>query len=840
MSLIDAKSAGNTSRLSLVPVIQRLDETLVNRIAAGEIIHRPSSALKELIENALDAGATSIKITAKEGGMKLLQIQDNGCGIRKSDMPILCERFTTSKLRKFSDLNDIATYGFRGEALASISFVSHLSVVTKTRSDACAWRAIYEDGVLLAPKEGAPAEPVACAGNDGTVITAEDLFYNTPVRKSSLRNLAEEYSRLSDVVTRYAIHQAGVAFVCRKAGAPTPDVSTPMGANRTALVRLLYGAAVADVLLETSVSSSDVSEGATGKRKRPKGDVDMEEVWSESDDEAVPVGKRTDKTKWKAEAVFTDTSYHGKKSTLLLFINHRLVESRRIQRGIEAVYTAILPKGAHPFVYLSLEVDPKHVDVNVHPTKREVHFMNEDVIVEAIADAVQGKLAAQSSQRTFTYQTLTPVGDGSNSNLLSKMRELSKGNGKGKQSRQPVSDSEDEDGNNKRDSTPATPAPRQSQKALPQHLNRTSLRDRTLDTMFTASSGGSSPAPASRTANRQSSSGGISSPPTKPLRGPPTDASSAPGTQISSQATSTPEEGLDEEEVLRNSVANMVMNDAEADGDEPLPAVVDISESECFLTSMLELRQDVLAEKHNHLTDIFHNSKYIGVVDPVSGRSLVQHELKLYLVNHEAVAEELFYQLGLRQFGNFNFLKLSPPPPVHDLVHLAVEENLDIIKAGLDPRKIGEKITKLILSRREMLDEYFGIQINEAGLVECLPLLLPGYMPNIDMLPVFLMHLGPNVDWKSEKNCFATVFREIARFYVPTPPLDMVDSEEPRQSDSTKDDKRMEAMKAATLQNKQVLFPAIQKYLVAPKRLLERDVAQIANLPDLYRVFERC
>ena len=144
-----------------------------------------------------------------------------------------------------------------------------------------------------------------------------------------------------------------------------------MGASRTALIRLLYGAAIADALLETSVSSSDVSESATGKRKRPKGDVDIEEVWSESDDEAVPVGKRTDKTKWKAEAVFTDTAYHGKKSTLLLFINRkdglsstvalyngscsvadRLVESRRIQRGIEAVYTAILPKGAHPFVYL--------------------------------------------------------------------------------------------------------------------------------------------------------------------------------------------------------------------------------------------------------------------------------------------------------------------------------------------------------------------------------------------------------------------------------------------------------------------------------------------------------
>ncbi|ELU45202.1 DNA binding protein [Rhizoctonia solani AG-1 IA] len=774
MSLVNEKLV-DTSGTGSVPIIKRLDETLVNRIAAGEIIHRPSSALKELIENALDAGATSIKITAKDGGMKLLQIQDNGCGIRKSDLPILCERFTTSKLRDFSDLQEIATYGFRGEALASISFVSHLSVVTKTRSDACAWRALYEDGVMIAPKEGAAAEPVACAGNDGTVITAEDLFYNTPVRKASLRNLGEEYARLSDVVTRYAVHQAG---------ATSPDVSTPIGASRSSLIRLLFGAGVADALFDMEVSSSNVSEQATGKRKRPKGDVGaVEESWSDSDEEAIPIGQRDDKTKWKANAVFTN----------------RLVESRRIQRGVEAVYSTIMPKGA-------LEIDPKHVDVNVHPTKREVHFLNEDVIVETISDAIQEKLAVQSSQRTFTYQTLTPITETNSKIGFPKVSAPTKASKTRLASA--LSDDEDEESG------------RQPPKSLPQHLVRMSLRDRTLDSMF-ATSGNSSSAPATRATTRQSTSGNTTN--DDPSTAKPVDSVAESSLKTSSVQEQTPDEGLNEDDVLRDSIANMVMNDHGQE--EDTHSIANISESKCFLTS---------------LTDILHNSKFVGMVDFASTRSLFQHELKLYLINHSAVAEELFYQLGLRQFGNFSHLKLSPPPSLHELVHLAVEDDLDIQKAGLDPKKIGDKIISILMRRREMLEEYFGIQISEDGLVQSLPLLLPGYTPNIDLLPVFLMHLGPRVDWNSEKSCFDTLFREIARFHVPKPPLDFEQGQEKSDGEQSSNEERDAAAKAMVWQNTHVIFPAIQKYLVAPKTLIDRDVAQIANLPDLYRVFERC
>lgn len=167
---------------------------MVNKIAAGEIIVAPVHALKELIENAVDAGSTSLEILAKDGGLKLLQITDNGHGInvsqkpwhaavrsrplttdQRDDMPILCERFTTSKLKTFEDLTTIGTYGFRGEALASISHIAHLTITTKTADSSCAWRAHYADGRLVPPKPGQSADPKPTAGRGGTQITASLL-----------------------------------------------------------------------------------------------------------------------------------------------------------------------------------------------------------------------------------------------------------------------------------------------------------------------------------------------------------------------------------------------------------------------------------------------------------------------------------------------------------------------------------------------------------------------------------------------------------------------------------------------------------------------------------------
>ncbi|KAI1658028.1 DNA mismatch repair protein MutL [Daldinia decipiens] len=350
--------------------IKALDPDVVNKIAAGEIIVAPVHALKELIENAVDAGSTSLEVLVKDGGLKLLQITDNGHGINKEDLPILCERFTTSKLKKFEDLSNICTYGFRGEALASISHIAHLTVTTRTKDSNCSWRAHFDGGKLSPAKPGQQPDPKPIAGRIGTQISVEDLFYNVPTRRKAFRSASDEYNKIIDMVGRYAIHCSDVAFSCKKHGDSGTSITVQQQASTIDRIRQIHGSAVASELIEFTAAD--------------------------------------DRWGFKASGWATNANYHIKKTTLLLFINHRSVDSSNIKKAVEQTYSAFLPKNGHPFVYLSLEIDPQRVDVNVHPTKKEVNFLNEDEIIQSICENIRDKLAAVDTSRTFFTQTLLP------------------------------------------------------------------------------------------------------------------------------------------------------------------------------------------------------------------------------------------------------------------------------------------------------------------------------------------------------------------------------------------------------------------------------------------------
>lgn len=275
---------------------------MVNRIAAGEVVQRPANAVKELLENAYDAGATAIGITVRDGGLRSFSVRDNGHGISRGDLPLLCVRHATSKLTDYDQLakGQVATFGFRGEALASVSYVSHLSVVTRKEEtgdtgERMGLSATYRDGSI----ESTPAEvPWPHEELHGTTITCENLFYNAPQRRSSLRSHAEEFARILQVCMAYSCGRLGVGISLRKEGAASYDLQTTQGMSTRAAVRRVYGNEVADSLLDIN-RQTEVGEGSQ---------------------EGVSAGssKGNDETvHFRVEGVITKPEYRGKRAVFL-------------------------------------------------------------------------------------------------------------------------------------------------------------------------------------------------------------------------------------------------------------------------------------------------------------------------------------------------------------------------------------------------------------------------------------------------------------------------------------------------------------------------------------------
>ncbi|KAF9128870.1 DNA mismatch repair protein [Mortierella sp. GBA39] len=784
---------------TLAPTIKRLDEAVVNRIAAGEIIHRPANALKELIENSLDAGSTSIQVSIKDGGLKLLQIQDNGHGIRVGDLAIVCERFTTSKLRTFDDLSTMSTYGFRGEALASVSHIAHVAITTKTKDSNCAYKASYSDGAIIPAKPGGAAEPKPCAGNNGTQISAEDLFYNVPTRRKALKNATEEYNRVLDVVNRYAIHNEGVSFTCRKVGSNTPDVHTTTSATVVDNIRHIYGSSVANELLSLEKS--------------------------------YPVYPL------KIKGWISNANYSVKKFVMLLFINHRSVESPAIRKAIEAVYTTYLPKNTHPWVYLSLEMDPRNVDVNVHPTKREVHFMNEEEVIATICEAIQDRLGDANVSRNFLTQTLLPQ-------VSAKIRA--------------------EDGSKK-------PAP----KVYEYNQVRTDSRAQTLDSFLVSAS----PYTISNSSSHKRVKVGVD---------PSEDIDGDQEMDVDSDAEHSDQNDLvgDDESAEGRTPGSLLNKIGQFKRDQLMKSGSDNGRAqsqgrsssngsgsqrtgnqtrlsgglrakaprvEVKLTSVLQLRDEVKKQGHSILTPIFASHTFVGILD--NQRGLIQNELVLYLVNYEAISEELFYQICLRDFSNFGFIRLSSPVSIKDMVRMALDDEQALMEKNKWPEElkpkdeIAQTVANTLVSRKEMLKEYFSICITDDGKLSAIPMMVRGYVPNLEKLSDFLWRLGSEIDWTSEKACFQTLARELAIFYSTQPervedPIEDEESQGESSGEVDHDKKTSQEVQDAQFQHmiSSLIFPAFKKHFIPPKALIEKSgmVVQVAQVKDLYKVFERC
>ncbi|XP_032409179.1 DNA mismatch repair protein Mlh1 [Xiphophorus hellerii] len=724
-------------------VIRRLDETVVNRIAAGEVIQRPANAVKEMIENCLDAKATNIQVTVKDGGLKLLQIQDNGTGIRKEDMEIVCERFTTSKLQTFEDLSAIATYGFRGEALASISHVAHVTITTKTADAKCAYRASYSDGKLKGP-------PKPCAGNQGTQILVEDLFYNVSTRRKALKSPADEYSRIVDVVSRYAIHNSGKSFSVKKQGETVADVRTLPNASIVDNIRSVFGNPVSRELIE--------------------------------------VGCQDQKLAFTLKGFVSNANYSMKRCILVLFINHRLVESSALKKAVETVYAAYLPKNSHPFLYLSLEISPQNVDVNVHPTKHEVHFLHEDSVMESVQKHIESKLLGSNSSRTYFTQTLLP--------------ELS------------VSGSSE---------VKTSGSSESADRVYAHQMVRTDCRAQKLDAFLQPKE---KPVPDPETAGP---SGSPAATRTSEL-----DSLELDDADMLEAALEEPGPAGEEERSGAAEEAQRKRPREEEDKEEEeegLTAAATPKRRVIKLTSIKDLRTEITENTHRGLQEMLQKHSFVGCVDPQW--SLIQHHTKLYLLNTTTLSRELFYQILIFDFGNFGVLRLSTPAPLYDLAMLA----LDSAESGWTeedgPKEgLAQYIVDFLKKKAEMLGDYFSLEIDQEGNLTGLPMLLDKYTPIMEGLPLFILRLATEVNWDNEKECFRDFSKECSAFYSIRKQF-VLEAEPGDEPESDGNSWRWNV--------EHVLFKSFRTLFSPPKSFSEDGtVLQIANLPDLYKVFERC
>lgn len=342
----------------------KLDRLTINQIAAGEVIEKPHSVVKELVENAIDAEATSITIEIKEGGFSFIRVTDDGSGIAKEDIKQVFLRHTTSKIRNLEDLQVTTSLGFRGEALASIVAVSRVELITRTADQMTGWRYVVEG------HQEKSFEEIGCP--IGTTIIIKDLFYNTPARKKFLKSAKTESSYVTDYVQRIALghRQVGFKYVANQ----QTKLHTKAGNSLEEAILYVFGKAVASQLIPVNYQTEQVQiDGYVGQ----------------------PVLSR------------------GNRSYEIYFINGRYIKSKWIGQGIEEAMKGYLMHHQFPFAVLLLTMNPQKIDVNIHPTKMDVRFDNDYLVQQLVCQGIQQSLKqdepipeARKSDNKLDYQPL--------------------------------------------------------------------------------------------------------------------------------------------------------------------------------------------------------------------------------------------------------------------------------------------------------------------------------------------------------------------------------------------------------------------------------------------------
>jgi DNA mismatch repair protein MutL len=343
--------------MSSIPAIRVLPELLISQIAAGEVVERPASVLKELIENSLDAGACAVTVVLDEGGTRRIQVEDDGEGIPREELPLALARHATSKISSLADLEGVATMGFRGEALASIASVSRLTIASRTR-EAAHGALIAAEGARLGEIEPAPRAP-------GTTVSVADLYFNTPARRKFLRTEATEFGHCDEAFRRIALARCGTDFILKHNGRVSRHLRSQAPEERAAAL-LGEGFLAAAVPVDAQSAGLRLSGLAgTPQAAKPRADVQY------------------------------------------FFVNGRYVRDRLLGHAAREAYSELLHGERQPAYVLFLELDPRAVDVNVHPAKTEVRFRDARAIHQFVRHALRRALAPSAAESPVAYAALT-------------------------------------------------------------------------------------------------------------------------------------------------------------------------------------------------------------------------------------------------------------------------------------------------------------------------------------------------------------------------------------------------------------------------------------------------
>ena len=436
-----------------------------------------------------------------------------------------------------------------------------------------------------------------------------------------------------------------MAFSCKKFGDSLISLSIQANASILDRIRQIYGTQVANELIHLEASNKE---------------------WG-----------------FKAEGWVSNVSYNQKKSTFILFINHRAVQSSTIKKAMEFVYSSFLPKNGHAFIYISLDIEPHRVDVNVHPTKKEVIFLDEDEVTGIISAELREKLSKCNESRTFAVKSFTADTSSKTSTTATN-----------------------------RMKTIYTPTGSRTERVYDHSLIRTDPRERKLTTML-------------RPAGKSSSSA---------------------------------------------AAANKGGN---VNASEPKYTQVHREWKECRLASIKELRQEMSDAEHEEIATVIKKHVYVGIADFYRRIAAIQVEDRLMLVDYGLMANELFYQTGLFEFGNFSTYRFESPLSLRELLKVGTDIEKFKVSEGfanveeLDWDEVVENVYNQIMGRRDMLAEYFELRFSKDGHLESMPLLLKDWVPPVINIPQFLLRLGPNVDWKDEKQCFRSFLTELAWLNTP-------------------------------------------------------------------------